>query len=103
MTTATKQKVSDIVQAARKIAAESNRPMSPDEIKGKFQLEFPFTVKRVIQGDPNFCPCGPDHLPGGLYTFTHTDKEGTYIFGKCHCGKFTELGVFPDSKRFVLV
>lgn len=48
MQTTTQNKVTDIVAFARKIAHRSNEPMTLNEIKGKFQLEFPFTVKKVV-------------------------------------------------------
>lgn len=48
MTTKVKNKQSLGVQYALQIIEEGKEPMSLDEIKGKYQLEFPFKVKKVV-------------------------------------------------------
>lgn len=45
---AVKTKKTEIVKLAEEIVEKSNEPMCIDEIRGKFQLEFPFHVKKVI-------------------------------------------------------
>lgn len=110
-TMAVKDKVSDIVKTARKIAEESNRPMSPDEIKNKYALEFPFTVKRVIKttgGTLGVCPHIATGEIGEIITFYRYANTGGYVYGEpCSCHNWGDpsdgFNIDHDSKRFVLV
>lgn len=105
MTTATKQQVSDIVQAARKIAADSARPMSPFQIRQKFQLNFPFTIKRVVDSPFN-SPCCPDEAAilkaGALITLIGHGEPDSYEY-ETRCPHGHRHGLLKDSERFVLV
>lgn len=101
-----KQKAKNpIIQLAEDIARKSNEPMSPDEIKGKFQLEFPFTVKRVVGGVKHgTCNCGEVDAAlkvGAVLTFTRYDAEQGYFYSRCKCPYLNHIQA--DSKRFVLI
>lgn len=92
------------VAMALKVLEEGKRPMSPDQIKGKYGLEFPFTVRRVVGGNmlDNTCKCGfaESHMVvGALLTFTGL-CGGDYIFGSCKCISGYNT-IVPDSERFV--
>lgn len=72
-----KKQVSDIVKLATEIATNANKPMSIDQIKGKFQVEFPFNVKKVI-----LHPSAANHitLPVGLVIEVKgLKKAGEYV------------------------
>ncbi len=96
---------SPIIFMAEDIVLMANKPMSPDQIKGRFQLEFPFSVKRVIESPDNgHCPCMREGMRQGvILTFTGLHRKGCYIYGKCGCGQGEDLAIHPDSERFVLV
>jgi hypothetical protein len=105
MTTATKQQVSDIVQTARKIAAESNRPMSPFQIRQKYQLNFPFTIKRVVDSPLTSACCADEAAilkTGAIITLIGHGESDSYEYeAKCPHGYRHSL--LKDSERFVLV
>ena len=105
MTTTTKQQVSNIVQAARKIAAESTRPMSPFQIRQKFQLDFPFTIKRVVDS-PFTSPCCPDEAVilkmGAIITLIGHGESDSYEY-EARCPYGYRHSLLKDSERFVLV
>lgn len=50
MATKVKTKENLGVQMALKVIEEGKKPMSADQIRGKYQLEFPFVIKRVVKG-----------------------------------------------------
>lgn len=79
-TTKTKQGLG--VQFAEQILEEGKRPMSLDEIKGKYQLNFPFTVVRVVRGsvEPSVtCSCTDwMDLVGAELTFINQSEPGYY-------------------------
>jgi hypothetical protein len=92
-----------ILDLVHDIVEKSNQPMSPDEIKGRFQLNFPFTVRRVIEGTAA-CACGePYNAVGALLTFVEFSDTGSYVYADCNCDTFSQLCILPDAKRFVLV
>jgi hypothetical protein len=112
MITKSKTQVSDIIKEARQIAADANKPMSPAQIKAKFQLSFPFTVKRVVLNNtPSACKHDSTGQPGETITFLFENEDlKVYIF-HVGCGciqpssglKLSHLGIESDSERFVLV
>lgn len=73
-----KKKVTEIVKLAEEIVRRSNEPMSIDQIKGKFQLAFPFRVKKVCSVG-NYAETCKDIWPVGIVvTVTGHDKDGCY-------------------------
>ena len=73
--TKTKNEVSSIVDLARKIADNSNNPMSIDQIKGKFELNFPFSVRKVTNPHNGIIPIN-DRIT--IFEF-HPEKPGQYL------------------------
>ena len=81
-------KTSSIVEAARKLAEDSSKPMSIDQIRAKFDPPFTFQVKKVV-GTP-----GPTDWPiGQVVTITAFDR-GT--------PGFYEVDRLPDTGELLV-
>lgn len=85
------------VQMAIRIIEEGKRPMSPEQIKGKYQLEFPFVIKRVIEG----------YILNNPGDSTEMTRVGAVIVVTGTLGDFytTDFNIrlSPKSERFVWV
>lgn len=107
------------VKYAEEVLTNSNRPMSPRQIKTKFQLSFPFTVVRVVPGQGARTCCNlADHLVGAVITFIKIRDDGGYVVSDI-CPSVADIvmaipeiadfnyainahAIDPDSERFVL-
>lgn len=59
MTIAAKTRDGLGVAYALKVIEEGMKPMSPQQIQGKYKLSFPFTVERIVQGRKEDISCPP--------------------------------------------
>lgn len=88
------------VQMALQIIEEGRKPMSPQQIQTKYQLEFPFTVKRVV-GVSVLQGYNEDAINitgvGSVLVLAHKTLEGNYKISDM------EVDVLPDSERFVWI
>ena len=106
MSTKQEKKLGIGVSYALQIIEEGNRPMSIDQIKSKYQLEFPFTVRRALPALVNRWDCGCTRglTIGELMTclketVDNRNRRGVLI-GRCNCGD--ELPLNPSIERYVL-
>ena len=98
------------VEMALKIIEEGKRPMSPAQIKAKYQLEFPFTVKRVVDSNTKAWPqigCNCSLLSSSIITFQRFGLDGfnspAILSNPCPHSKNEPLAFDSDSERFVLI
>lgn len=100
----TKAKTGLGIKFALEIIEDGKRPMSPDQIKAKYQLDFPFTVKRVVTGIhyTGTCIGNPLRTIGAEITFFGIREEDSHYIYQCGVEDcYTSHGMRPDSERFI--
>ena len=91
---------------AIKIIEEGAIPRSPAQIHSKYELDFPFTVRRVAKGPKKTkqsCSCHAwTQEVGALLTFVGVGTGGIYSVKDTSCMHFRSAGIAAYSERFVL-